>query len=140
MVQGTTLEGLIRYLGIHEDESRPREERLARMTAVEAGLSALREFEAAAEGPDQMAALGLVVGEYEQRLAALTAEGETKRSARRRRQSGYRFRLAALKAERHALDDLWRSGAIIDDVHRPLQQLLDHEESLLVGSQPPADE
>jgi Na+/H+ antiporter len=136
VIQGTTLEGLIRRLGIHEDDSRPKEERLARMTAVEAGLSALRALEAETESPDHLAALGLVVGEYEQRLAALTAEGETLRSARRRRHAGHRFRMAALKAERHALDNLWRSGAIIDDVHRPLQELLDHEESLLVGSLP----
>jgi Na+/H+ antiporter len=138
-IQGTTLEPLIRWLGIHEDENRPKEERLARMTAVEAGLSALRALEPSASSPDQMAALGLVVGEYEQRLAALTAEGETKKSARRRRQSGHHYRLTALKAERHALDGLWRSGVIIDDVHRPLQQLLDHEESLLIGSAPPPE-
>jgi Na+/H+ antiporter len=138
--QGMTLEPLIRKLGIHEDENRPKEERLARMTAVEAGLSALRALEPSATTPDQMAALGLVVGEYEQRLSALTAEGETKKSARRRRQAGHHYRLTALKAERHALDGLWRSGVIIDDVHRPLQQLLDHEESLLVGSAPTPEE
>jgi monovalent cation/hydrogen antiporter len=139
-VQGMTLEPLIRRLGIHEDENRPKEERLARMTAVEAGLSALRALEPSAATPDQMAALGLVVGEYEQRLAALTAEGETKKSARRRRHAGHHYRLTALKAERHALDGLWRSGVIIDDVHHPLQQLLDHEESLLIGSAPPPEE
>jgi hypothetical protein len=51
------------------------------MTAVEAGLSTLREpSRPSTVTPDQMAALGLVVGEYEQRLAALTAEGETKLS------------------------------------------------------------
>ena len=136
LIQGTSLEAVIRRLGIHEDESRPKEERLARMTAVEAGLSALRELEPAASSPDQTAALGLVLGEYEQRLAALTAEGETKLSARRRRHAGHHYRLAALKAERHAIDALWRSGAIIDDVHHPLQELLDHEESLLRGSAP----
>jgi CPA1 family monovalent cation:H+ antiporter len=138
--QGMTLEPIIRKLGIHEDENRPKEERLARMTAVEAGLGALRALGPSATTPDQMAALGLVVGEYEQRLSALTAEGETKKSARRRRHAGHHYRLTALKAERHALDGLWRSGVIIDDVHRPLQQLLDHEESLLLGSAPPSEE
>ncbi len=140
VVQGTTLEGIIRRLGIQEDESRPREERLARMTAVEAGLAQLREMEPSAETSDQNAALGAVIAEYEQRLAVLTAEGETQRSARRRRHAGHHYRLAALKAERHALDGLWRSGAIIDDVHRPLQQLLDHEETLLHGSAPAPQE
>ncbi len=139
LLQGTTLEPLIRRLGIREDESRPREERLARMTAVEAGLAALRALEAAAETPDHAAALGQVVAEYEQRLAVLATEGETRRSAQKRRSAGHGYRLAALRAEREALDGLWRANAIIDEVHRPLQQLLDHEESLLRGSTPAAD-
>ena len=137
LVQGTTLEWLIRRLRIGEDEDRPREERLARMTAVEAGLQALRDLEPSASTEEHNAALSSVIAEYEQRLAALAAEGETKRRAGRRRHLGHGYRLAALKAERSALDKLWTSGAIIDEVHRPLQQLLDHEETLLLGSKPP---
>ncbi|HEY4989562.1 MAG TPA: Na+/H+ antiporter [Opitutaceae bacterium] len=133
VVQGTTLEALIKALGIHGDEDRPKEERLARMTAVEAGLKALRDIESEASSPDEHAALGLAVAEYEQRLAVLTAEGETQRSAHRRRTATHRYQTIALLAERRALDDLWRSGAIIDEVHRPLQLLLDHEESMLRG-------
>jgi len=140
LAQGTTLEAVIRRLGLREDAERPKEERLARMTAVDAGLHALRAAEASAATPDQNAALGLVTAEYEQRLAVLTAEGETRRSARRRRVAGHRYRMAALEAERRALDRLWRSGAIIDEVHRPLQQLLDHEETLLRGSEPEAED
>jgi CPA1 family monovalent cation:H+ antiporter len=138
VLQGTTLETLIRRLGIHGDESRPKEERLARMTAVEAGLRALRGFEASANTADHTAALGLAIAEYEQRLAVLTAEGETQKSAYRRRTAGHHYHTVALRAERKALDDLWRSGAIIDEVHRPLQQLLDHEESMLRGLEPEA--
>jgi Na+/H+ antiporter len=140
LVQGTTLEALIHFLGLREDENRPKEERLARMTAVEAGLETLRALEGQAASPDQHAALGHVIAEYEQRLAILTAEGESRKSARERRKAGHAYRMAALQAERRALDDLWRHGAIIDEVHRPLQQLLDHEESLLVGTAPTAEE
>ena len=140
LVQGTTLEALIHRMGLREDESRPKEERLARMTAVDAGLRTLRSMEPSAETPDQRTALGHVIAEYEQRLAVLTAEGETRKSASRRRSASHRYRTAALQAERRALDALWRSGAIIDEVHRPLQQLLDHEESLLLGSTPAAEE
>ena len=139
-VQGTTLEALIRALGIREDEDRPKEERLARMSAVEAGLAALRDLEPSATTADQNAALGLVIAEYEQRLSVLTAEGETQRSASRRRHAGHHYRMAAIRAERRALDGLWRGGAIIDEVYRPLQQLLDHEESLLAGSAPSAED
>ena len=78
-----------------------------------------------------------MIDEYERRLASLTAQGETRTKARRRRSASFHYRAAALHAERHAIDDLWRAGKIIDEVHRPLQQLLDHEESLLRGSAPP---
>jgi CPA1 family monovalent cation:H+ antiporter len=139
LVQGTTLEPLILRLGIREDESRPKEERLARMTAVEAGLRVLRAMEPAPTTPDENAALGTVVAEYEQRLAVLMAEGETQRSARQRRSAGHRYRTAALRAERQALDELWRKNIIIDEVHHPLQELLDHEESLLLGTAPTPD-
>lgn len=136
LLQGTTLERLIRRLGLREDDSLAQEERLARTTAVQAGLNALRALEPAATTPEQNASLGHVVGEYELRLAVLEAEGETRESARRRRRSEHHYRSAALAAERHAVNDLWRRGVIADDVHRPLQQLLDHEESMLHAALP----
>lgn len=134
LVQGTTLERLISWLGLHEDGSRTQEERLARIAAVEAGLKTLRFMESETTGPDHSAALGQVVAEYEHRLAALTAEGETRKSARRRRSAGHRYRLAALDAERNAVNGLWLNGEIADETHRPLQQLLDHEEAMLKAS------
>ncbi len=131
LVEGTTLEALIARFGLHEDESHSQEERLARITAVEAGLKTLRSMTSEANSPDHSAALGQVVAEYEHRLSALTAEGETRKSAHRRRVAGYRYRLAALEAERKAVNDLWLEGRITDEIHRPLQHLLDHEETTL---------
>ena len=92
-----------------------------------------RTAAAASTSPEETAALGEVVAEYESRLAELTAEGETRASARRRRTSARRHRLAALQAERSALDDLWSRDIISDETHRPLQRLLDHEEAMLDG-------
>jgi CPA1 family monovalent cation:H+ antiporter len=109
------------------------------LPAVGAAADALRRIEGSASTPDENAAVGLAIAEYEQRLAVLTAEGETQKSAHRRRTAGHRYHVAALDAERRALDDLWRSGAIIDEVYRPLQQLLDHEESMLRGLMPQQD-
>jgi CPA1 family monovalent cation:H+ antiporter len=140
LLQGTTLERLIQRLGLREDSSRAQEERLARTTAIKAGLKALRALGAEADAPDLAAALGQVIAEYEYRLAALEAEGETRRNARRRRRAGHHYRTTALQAERTAVDELWRSGKIADEVHRPLQQLLDHEESLLRDAPPPPEE
>ncbi len=137
LVQGTTLEWLIHYFGIREDENRPKEDLLARTTAVDAGLKTLKAMTHSATTPEMQASLNAVIDEYERRLASLTAQGETRTKARRRRSASFHYRAAALHAERHAIDDLWRAGKIIDEVHRPLQQLLDHEESLLRGSAPP---
>jgi CPA1 family monovalent cation:H+ antiporter len=136
LVQGTTLETLIHRLGLREDDTRAQEERLARTTAVDAGLKALRALAPEAKTPEQTAALGLVAGEYEHRLAALEAEGESRTSARRRRRAAHHYRSAALKAEREAIDDLWKRDVIADEVHRPLQQLLDHEEAMLRAAPP----
>jgi len=140
LLQGTTLEWLIHRVGLREDNTRGKEELLARTTAVSAGLAALRVLEAEAKTPDHNAALRQVLGEYENRLAVLEAEGETRLSARRRRKAGHRYRTLALKAERTAIDGLWRDNKIADDVHRPLQQLLDHEEALLIAGPPPAED
>jgi len=136
LLQGTTLERLIQRLGLREDSSRAQEERLARTTAVEAGLKSLRALEASVTTLEENTALGVVTAEYEHRLAALEAEGETRRSARRRRRAAHEYRATALRAERQAIDELWRSNQIADEVHRPLQQLLDHEEAMLRDAQP----
>lgn len=137
LVQGTTLEWLICRLGVRADETQVREERLARVTAVEAGLNALRGQAGGTSTPEATAALGEVIAEYEHRLAELTAEGESRSSARRRRTAGRGFRLDALRAERAAIDDLWSRNVITDEIHRPLQQLLDHEEAMLAGQPDP---
>ena len=140
LLQGTTLEWLIHKLGIRGDADRPKEELLARITAVDAGLKTLKAMEDSATTVEMKASLEAVIEEYERRLVSLTAQGETRTRARRRRSAGHHYRSAALHAERQALDDLWRSGQIIDEVHRPLQQLLDYEESLLRNAPPAADE
>jgi CPA1 family monovalent cation:H+ antiporter len=131
VLQGTTLEWLIRRLGLREDDTARNEEHLARRAAVGAGLQVLRDLQTATPAPGEADALRHVIIEYERRLSELVAEGESQVTARRMRAAEKRFRLAALEAERHALDGLWREDAITDDIHRPLQQLLDHEESML---------
>ena len=133
LVQGTTMEWLIRWLGLREDGTRSREDRLARSTAVEAGLKVLRELEAVPNAPEEAAALSHVMAEYDQRLSELVADGDVRNNAQQRRGAERQFRRQALQAERHAIDQLWRDDIITDEVHRPLQQLLDHEEAMLSG-------
>jgi CPA1 family monovalent cation:H+ antiporter len=133
LLQGMTLESVICWLRLPADTMRIREERVARISAVEGGLLSLRALAASDDKLEESAALRVVVAEYEHRLAELTAEGETQVSAQRRRRSSRKHRLHALRAERHAIDDLWRRDIITIETHRPLQQMLDHEESLLEG-------
>jgi CPA1 family monovalent cation:H+ antiporter len=133
LVQGTTMAWLIRRLGVRGDGLLEREEHAARTAAVRAGLKALRDFSKDLAVAEHHAALGHVVAEYEQRLAELVEEGSAKENAHERRSSERRFRLAALEAERRALDDLWTRREITDEVHRPLQHLLDHEERMLAA-------
>jgi CPA1 family monovalent cation:H+ antiporter len=133
LLQGTTLESLICRLRVRPDDTQVKEERLARIAAVEAGLKQLRAAAGGTNSPEEDAAVGEIVGEYEHRLAELTADGETQASSQRRRSSARHHRLAALAAERAALDDLWRRDVITAETHRPLQHLLDYEESLLTG-------
>lgn len=133
LLQGTTLEALICKLRVRPDDTQVKEDRLARITAVEAGLKHLRAAADSSTDSTEAAALGEIIGEYEQRLAELAADGETREHARLRRSGARRHRLAALRAERTALDLLWREDRITDETHRPLQHLLDYEESLLNG-------
>lgn len=124
---------LIRWFGIREDSAHAREETFARVSAVRAGLEALRGASSHCEENAQSKAVAEVISEYEHRLAELDAEGETREEARKRLKVGRSFRKLALEAERRKLDELWKTGAINDEVHRPLQSLLDFEEARLVG-------
>ncbi len=132
LTQATTLGPIIRALGIQEDRNRAKEEHLARVSAVRAGLDALRASAPSAGAPS--GAWTEVVAEYEHRLAELDAEGESRAEAKARLRGARNFRLIALRAERRKLDHLWRANSINDDVYRPLQTLLDHEEAMLAAS------
>ncbi|MFT3780912.1 MAG: Na+/H+ antiporter [Nibricoccus sp.] len=134
LVQGTTLEYLICKLRLRADDMRVKEDRIARIHAVEHGLASLREIEKTVESPEETAALGVVIAEYEHRLAELTAQGETQAAAQVRRRSTRKHRLHALQAERRAIAALLRQNIITADTHRPLQHLLDHEEAMLAGA------
>jgi Na+/H+ antiporter len=132
LVQGTSMAWFIRRLGLREDDTWQKEDNLARKTAVDAGLKALRALESPGNSPAKDAALKHVLAEYEERLSELVAEIEDHRThARERLAAENQFRFAALEAERQAVDDLWRRDVIADEVHRPLQQLLDYEEGML---------
>jgi Na+/H+ antiporter len=136
LLQGTTLEWLICRLRVRPDDTQVREDRMARISAVEAGLAYLRATVTQLERPEESAALRVIIREYELRINELTADGETRQTSGRSLAAERAHRLGALAAERRAIDDLWRRNAITDETHRPLQHLLDYEESLLSNKTP----
>ena len=123
-------EWVIRRLGLREDDSQAIEEGWREPRRWMPGSSNCAPRRRPPTMTREAAALGEVIAEYERRLVELTTEGETASAGRRA--AGRRHRLAAVHAERHAIDDLWRRNVISDEVHRPLQQLLDYEESMLL--------
>jgi CPA1 family monovalent cation:H+ antiporter len=131
LLQGTTTAWLIRRLGVRESAAMREEEQLARATAIRSGLAALQEIAAGQLNPEERSAIGHILAEYEARLSELESEGEAGGHVRGRRAADLRFRFAALEAERKAVDALWQEEKINDEVHRPLQALLDHEEAML---------
>jgi len=131
LLHGTTLAWLIRKLGVSAGDDVEKEDRLARLAAVEAGLLALKEFEGQALDYSQRTALQTVKTEYLQRQAVLASDGEDQAAAIERTDACLIYRRSAIIAEREAIDELWLGHRIADGVHRPLQTLLDHEEKLL---------
>jgi CPA1 family monovalent cation:H+ antiporter len=120
VVQGLTLNPVIRWLALHDDELVDREIRLAREETTQAGLLAL-DHPAASTAEAE-----LLRGKYEARLrwsrAAKASEpddGASQFNAAHRR---------ALEAERRTLSDLRSRGVIGDDAYHRIEEELDWAE------------
>ncbi len=134
IVQGITLEPLIRWFGLEADQSHEEEENMARIAAVSSGLDVLCKHKETLENPVEIESIQELIQEYEHRLDLLESENlDTMQDTRTRICSSQHFHLIALEAERKAIDKLWRQGKLHDDVHRPLQFILDYEESMLTN-------
>ncbi len=120
VVQGMSLNPLIRRLALADDELVEREVRLARTEATQAGLSALGDADTST---DDMA---LLLRKYEARLrwskAGLSSapdDGASLFNSAHRR---------ALEAERRALSELRARGVIGDDAYHRIEEELDWAE------------
>lgn len=155
VVQGLSLPAAIRRLGVVDDGRLVDEERAARLEVARAGLALLRAGElgisskAASGAAPEAAAAGAaqaergacaeelgarLAAEREERIERLAAEAGRETPIAARRELEHRLRAELLAIERGTAVDLYRRGAINDEVLRRLQAELDLEEARLGAS------
>ena len=129
--QGLTLPYVIRVLGLEDDGIEDREDAKARVHAAEAALARLEEL----VGEDWVRedTAERVRGAYRFRTSRYRArfDDEDDGAIESRSQDYQRLRRELLDAERHALVDLRRSGAISNDVWLRVGRDLDLEDERL---------
>lgn len=129
IVQGLTLQPLIRLLGIRDDENQGEEERLARISMIQAALSHLDELRSRA-GNDA-AALDHVETGYMERLRLLIDGRIRSAPGERPHPHLFEIELEALHAERKRVLSLRDKSNINDQTQTRLQEELDVAEMRL---------
>jgi CPA1 family monovalent cation:H+ antiporter len=131
VVQGLSLPWVIRLLGIKDDRSGEREERLARLQANEAALEHLNEF--ARSNRADRAIIDRLVAEYEDRIHQLKSENaETEAEVRALFSHDYEaLSHEALRVEREVILRLRNDYTINDEALRRIQHDLDLAEARL---------
>lgn len=137
LVQGLTLPAVLRWARLPEDGAVAQEQRLAELTATQAGLAALPDVAARLAVPDSVAEQ--VRAEYEERLHALDDHTDADlvdhdvEAEREERAAHQRLRAALLDDKRAAVVRLRDARQIDDIVLRRVQARLDAEEVRLAG-------
>jgi CPA1 family monovalent cation:H+ antiporter len=133
VVQGLSLEPLVRRLGVLEDPTRERdEEAQARVELAEAGLARLQELtECSAIDEDVSALLGRELQRRMERGRHLLEQGEELPTAADGQLDARKARRQILVVQEAELRRLTDSGAIGRTVHERLQREIDQEEARL---------
>ena len=128
VVQGLSLPGVIRMLGLESDGDAEREESVARIRASEAAIDRLAELEAEEWVREDTAER--IRGLYRFRASRFTARLDaTDDGTIEQRSLAYqRLRHELLEAERNAVVDMRRSGEISDEVMNAVMRDLDLED------------
>jgi monovalent cation/hydrogen antiporter len=132
VVQGLTLPALIRRLGLADEEDGEREEELAaRLAAAEAALERLEEL--GGEDWTVEETMERVRGLYEYRMRRFSAQrdGDGTEAIEDRSVAYQKVVRELLEAQRRALVQLRKEGAINDETMRRIQRELDLEEQRL---------
>jgi monovalent cation/hydrogen antiporter len=126
VVQGLTLETVIRHLMLGGDPAVHEEERQARLAMGRAAQAAIDAF--GAQEPAHPELRTRIREEFGDRLAAASPLADQPDSTHA---FVRRMRSQAVRAEREALLRIWRDGGISDEVLHHLEEELDYEESRL---------
>jgi monovalent cation/hydrogen antiporter len=131
VVQGLTLPGLIRRLGLHDDGEEEREEIRARLAAADAALDRLDELGAADWTRDDT--VERLTGLYQFRRRRLLARaGKADDDGAEDRSLAYqRLVRELLVAQRHAIVRLRNTGVISNEVMHRIERELDLEDNRL---------
>ncbi|HVS53862.1 MAG TPA: Na+/H+ antiporter [Opitutaceae bacterium] len=131
VLQGLSLDPVIRWLGVVDDREWEKEERRARLKANQAALARLREI--AGQRPIEPSTLQRLTSEYEDRIVQLESEESAEGEARDGLFSEDYERLTeeALDVERQTILQLRNGGVINDAAHRRIQRDIDVAETRL---------
>ena len=131
VLQGLSLPGVIRLLGLEDDGLAEKEEAKARIRSAEAALARLEELTGEEWVNEDTADRMRGFYGFRMRRFAARFDGEDDGSVELRSQSYQRLRIELLTAERNAVLDLRREGRISDEVMRRLERDFDLEISRL---------
>jgi monovalent cation/hydrogen antiporter len=131
VLQGLTLPGLIRVLGLEDDGLAEKEEAKARIYAAQAALDRLGELEAEEWVREDTAERLRGLYGFRQNRFRERFDPDGDGSIEDRSRSYQRLLVELIDAERRAVEELRREGRIDDDVMRRVVRDLDLEESRL---------
>jgi Na+/H+ antiporter len=130
VLQGLTLPGLIRFLGVKDDRLTEKEEHEARLKANEAALARLEQL--SGECPEAQDALDRLRAEYEDRIEQLQNYQPETEAQHKLFSSAYEnLSMEALEAERRTILRLRNEAVINDEAMRRIQHDIDLAEARL---------
>jgi CPA1 family monovalent cation:H+ antiporter len=127
VLQGLTLDPIIRWLDISESGRRAKQEASIRISALEAGIKRMHDLEPTFKTTLEWEIAGRILNEYAQRIDHLRGHlthlsgGDLPIEA----SVDHQLQRAALDAERVKIRDLRISGQIPDEIYRSIEYDLD---------------
>jgi CPA1 family monovalent cation:H+ antiporter len=129
--QGLTLDPLLNFLHVREEEDQTQREAELRILALQSGLQRIAEIEAETNDDHVRGDLGRLRSEYLSRIDHLKNEMATESGVPQTREHLDYAEREALGAERRAIMELRDRGEIPDEAFRRIEYDLDLAESRL---------
>ncbi len=123
--QGLTLGPLVQWLGVAQTSRKQQGETRVRLQALEAAVARLRELQEQHSGQAEAEASARMLEEYERRIGVLRGRHAPEAGEERQIRADRHLAREALAAERQAIVEMRRSGAIPDEVFRSIEYDLD---------------